>query len=267
MSITPSHNITVMPHNGTVMPSSAHTVMPTSSAHPTTPPPASTGNFTVKENQTVCLFAYMGATFDIMIGSNRSRIVLPVGANATGACDISTKEPYITLQWHTSKGSYNFTMHFVTVEGHLKWTAANLTFSLISGVGATGPITFHSGVEAFTKKLSADVGRAYICTTSSTDFKLTSGNSTVNVSLSDIEFQPFEVHNGHLGEPDFCATPSPPPATTERPPHTTTSKHKESHVVAIAVGCSLAGLVVIVIIGYLIGRRRSRNQSAGYRKL
>ena len=55
-------------------------------------------------------------------------------------------------------------------------------------------------MEAFTKKLSADVGRAYICTTSSTDFKLTSGNSTVNVSLSDIEFQPFEVHNGHLGE-------------------------------------------------------------------
>ena len=68
--------------------------------------------------------------------------MLPVGANATGACDISTKEPYITLQWHTSKGSYNFTMHFVTVEGHLKWTAANLTFSLISGVGATGRSTY-----------------------------------------------------------------------------------------------------------------------------
>ena len=73
--------------------------------------------------------------------------MLPVGANATGACDISTKEPYITLQWHTSKGSYNFTMHFVTVEGQYmkaspKWTAANLTFSLISGVGATGRSTY-----------------------------------------------------------------------------------------------------------------------------
>lgn len=46
----------------------------------------------------------------------------------------------------------------------------------------------------------------------------------------------------------------------------TTSKPR-SHAVAIAVGCSLAGLVVIVVIGYLIGRRRSRNVAAGYRKL
>jgi len=63
-----------------------------------------------------------------------------------------------------------------------------------------GPITFHSGMELFIGKLSADVGHAYICTTSSTEFKLTSGNSTVNVSLSHIEFQPFKVHDGHLGE-------------------------------------------------------------------
>lgn len=46
-----------------------------------------------------------------------------------------------------------------------------------------------------------------------------------------------------------------------------TTKGKESHVVPIAVGCTLAGLVVIVVIGYLIGRRHRRNASAGYSKL
>lgn len=62
---------------------------------------------------------------------------------------------------------------------------------------------------------------------------------------------------------DYCGThPTTKPATTKRK----TSK-PPSHAVAIAVGCSLAGLVVIVVIGYMIGRRRSRNAAAGYRKL
>ena len=64
------------------------------------------------------------------------------------------------------------------------------------------------------------------------------------------------------------ASPTTHPKTN--PPHsqTTPTKKSNGHVVAIAVGCSLAGLVVIVAAGYMIGRRRrNRNQSAGYRKL
>ena len=53
------------------------------------------------------------------------------------------------------------------------------------------------------------------------------------------------------------------PSTTTKP----TKRKPSNHAVAIAVGCSLAGLVLIVVIGYLIGRRRSRNVAAGYRKL
>lgn len=86
-TVTPSHNKTIMPHstvmpphNMTITPSSAHTVMPTSSAHPTptpTPTPApKPGNFSVKENGTVCLFAYMAAQFDIMIVSKVCGIVI-----------------------------------------------------------------------------------------------------------------------------------------------------------------------------------------------
>lgn len=56
------------------------------------------------------------------------------------------------------------------------------------------------------------------------------------------------------------------PSTTPNPATTPTGKSK-GHVVAIAVGCSLAALVIIVGVGYMIGRRRRRNQAAGYRKL
>lgn len=34
-------------------------------------------------------------------------------------------------------------------------------------------------------------------------------------------------------------------------------------IVPIAVGCALAGLVVVVLLGYLVGRRRSQNRG-GY---
>ena len=38
--------------------------------------------------------------------------------------------------------------------------------------------------------------------------------------------------------------------------------HKSSKIVPIAVGAALAGLVVVVLIAYLIGRFRSRKQSS-----
>ena len=77
MTVTPSHNMTVTPsHNMTVTPSHNMTVtpsqtIPTPPVTPTpTPTPTSTpihpepGNFTVTtKNHTVCLFAYMAATF------------------------------------------------------------------------------------------------------------------------------------------------------------------------------------------------------------
>ena len=70
MTVTPSHNMTVTPsHNMTVTPSQT---IPTPPVTPTpTPTPTSTpihpkpGNFTVTKNHTVCLFAYMAATFDV----------------------------------------------------------------------------------------------------------------------------------------------------------------------------------------------------------
>ncbi|KAJ7392646.1 Lysosome-associated membrane glycoprotein 1 [Desmophyllum pertusum] len=288
MTVTPSHNMTVTPshmtimphnrtvmpsHNMTIMPSSAHTVMPSSSVHPT--PGPKTGNFSVKNNNgTDCLLAHMAAKFDIMIVSTNNSmklsVDLPNDATVSGECDDSSNVPYIALNWLTKEGhNCSFIMHFsILAEGeNLKaahrWTAANLTFSLkmTSGVTESAIYTFHSGMEAL-NQLSAEVGHAYECTTTSTGFKLTANHSDVNVTLTKIEFQPFEVKDGHPGKVEVCTSP-----TTLPPIVPTTPKKPDNSVVAIAVGCSLAGLVLIVGIGYMIGRRRNRNSQAGYRKL
>ena len=52
-------------------------------------------------------------------------------------------------------------------------------------------------------------------------------------------------------------TPSPSPS-----PSPTSSKNND--IVPIAVGCALAGLVLIVLIAYVIGRRKSHS---GYEKV
>lgn len=228
----------------------------------------------------MCLVAYMGAKFDVMVKSKKMTIVLPTNASANGLCDNSTQEPYITLQWDSQEGPCNFTMHFVKYakkDEDLKasfdsWAAANLTFSLKTTFGSTEAVlyTFYSTKKGPLAQLSAKLGHSYVCTTSKTNFKLEYLNSSANVSLNNIEFQPFEVQDGKPGEADLCSTP--PPMTTKMPssptkkPSSSTKKGK-SHAVAIAVGCTLAGLILIGVGAYFIRRRHRRNVEAGYRKL
>lgn len=47
-------------------------------------------------------------------------------------------------------------------------------------------------------------------------------------------------------------------------PNPSTTKSPDSDIVPIAVGCALAGLVLIVLIAYVIGRRKSHR---GYEKV
>mmetsp|Transcript_51453 Transcript_51453/g.84321 ORF Transcript_51453/g.84321 Transcript_51453/m.84321 type:complete len:352 (-) Transcript_51453:575-1630(-) len=268
MTFTPSHNMTVTPSQTIPTPPVTPTPTPTPTSTPIHPEP---GNFTVTtKNHTVCLFAYMAATFHEPM--NIAKIVyLPANATATGACANypSNDKSFITLSWQSKEVSFNFTMHFVIVKGKNlqvtsspRWAAANLTFSM-KGPGLSE--TFHSKQEPL-KDVSALLGHAYLCKANVKPIKLTAVNSSVDVSLMDVKFQPFEVENGQFSKNvDNCVATT--ASTPTNPSHTTPKPHKESHTVAIAVGCTLAGLVVIVAIGYLIGRRYRRNTSAGYRKL
>jgi len=101
--------------------------------------------------------------------------------------------------------------------------------------------------------LHADANRTYSC--SSPDIvKLDSKDlKTYNISISfdSIMVQPFS-NNGNLSDAnDSCSKK--------------TSPSNSSSIVPIAVGCALAGLIVIVLIAYLIGRRK--NDGRGYQQV
>ncbi|XP_015759446.1 PREDICTED: putative GPI-anchored protein PB15E9.01c isoform X1 [Acropora digitifera] len=270
-TVMPIHNTTVMPtQNMTIMPSSAHSVVPTSTVHPT-PPAPERGNFSVKDkNDTVCLVTDMAAMFDVEIKSKKMTIRLPTNATASGECDENHNNTYITLGWNSKEGSCNFTMYFSKFGKDVqseRWAAGNLTFSLLTTVGSNEAAHYTFSSKGPLKQLSAKVGHSYQCFTSTINLNLTGVNSSlVKVSMDKIDFQPY-VKNGKRGEAENCETRSTQhPSTTSKPTKPTKGK-PSNHAVAIAVGCSLAGLVLIVVIGYLIGRRRSRNVAAGYRKL
>ena len=59
--------------------------------------------------------------------------------------------------------------------------------------------TFHSKQEPL-KDVSALLGHAYLCKANLKPIKLTAVNSSVDVSLMDVKFQPFEVENGQFSK-------------------------------------------------------------------
>jgi lysosomal-associated membrane protein 1/2 len=67
----------------------------------------------------------------------------------------------------------------------------------------------------------------------------------------DMKVQPFALEvkpEGSYGDPTDCA-----------------ADNDVNNIVPIAVGCALAGLVIIVLIAYLIGR--SRTNRSGYQSV
>lgn len=94
-------------------------------------------------------------------------------------------------------------------------------------------------------------GRAFKCdlvsqwTLNTTDAK---GVQNIYLSMDHIHAEAFVV-NGTVGQDEVCGS----------------GDNDTSEIVPIAVGCALAALVVIVLIAYVIGRRR--NRARGYESM
>lgn len=103
------------------------------------------------------------------------------------------------------------------------------------------------------------VGGSYLCN-DTVPFVLnnTEKHFKVMATFQDFRVQPFA--NASMGNDFNKGTECTQDTTTAGP---TTSK-KTSDVIPIAVGCALAGLVLIVLIAYVIGRRKSHS---GYEKV
>ncbi|XP_016413735.1 lysosome-associated membrane glycoprotein 1-like isoform X2 [Sinocyclocheilus rhinocerous] len=227
---TMHHNTT---NSTTEAPTTTHSNATTAPTPPPTTPPVpnpTVGNYSVKsDNVTVCLLAKMGLQFSFKMSENSSFQTLNFdpSANVTevsGTCGSGGNDSSLLLK------SDEITVHFVFTNVSQKFRLHALTLSVNLENGNV--------FNASNNNLSlweASVGSSYMCR------KEQSYNITDKLTLNtfQLQVQPFAVQNNKFNTAHEC------------------SMDDTSLLIPIIVGAALAGLIVIVMIAYVIGRRRT----------
>lgn len=179
---------------------------------------------------------------------NQTGVIYPP-ANAfsnTSSCgDVSNKSSneYLNLNWETD---FWINITFTLTGDKYGISALSIRYSEIYFNNSLNPTT-KKEVHAIGDILGSEIekGRAYSCR-SDISSDLEGGGK---IYYGETRLQAFR--NSTSTEIDAT--------------NVLCSADKTSDIVPIAVGCALAGLVVIVLIAYLIGRRRSRQK--GYQSV
>ncbi|XP_063732940.1 lysosome-associated membrane glycoprotein 2 isoform X2 [Eleginops maclovinus] len=195
---------------------------PTPTPTPTLPAPT-TGKYKIQPdvNHTACLLADFGLRFKV---KEEEMNFEPNGTAVTGKCEVNSSELVLTSKTATIKLTFtNDTKKF-----HLH--ALNVTGKTSSGVAFSAANTNLSLWEAA-------VGSSYMCNKEQ--------NYTISADLSiytfELRVQPFAVKKGVFSTAEECFLDT-----------------DLSFLVPIAVGVALSFLIILVLISYLIGRRKSR---------
>lgn len=187
---------------------------------------------------------------------NRTTSIAIPGGNkpdvtVSGSC--GNKSSSLGVNWPM----YKFELYFEKVHpentSDTKWEISNMTVIIDTKNNSEflNPVAHTISVSAAAKEIGIKVPQdsAYLCNDRIT-YSFTEG---VKVYLADVKLQPFDVHNGKYSDNLMeCGQDKPKP------------KVEDNNIVPIAVGCALAGLVLIVLIAYIIGRRKSQR---GYEKV
>uniref|UniRef100_UPI00358F3BE4 lysosome-associated membrane glycoprotein 1 n=1 Tax=Myxine glutinosa TaxID=7769 RepID=UPI00358F3BE4 len=211
------------------------TTAPSTTTHPTPPKPEKGKyNVTDKDNQ-ICLLAQMGVELVITSSDKKNSTAFDVNPSkviATGGCEKNSS--YVRLAYN----QWNMTFYFKTSNKTFHFSRFDANFTTLF----PGPIKGLNVSNTSLNLLSASLGKAYECLTTQ-DIPVW---KNVLLKLSDLKLQPFLVKNGTFGEVEDCTL------------------DKDSLLIPVIVGSVLVALIVIVLIAYLISRRRSY---AGYQSI
>ncbi|XP_028815361.1 lysosome-associated membrane glycoprotein 2 isoform X2 [Denticeps clupeoides] len=243
--LTTANATTLTTHNTTITTTQAHTTHGNTSSHaPTThstthasttstvptPPPLpqpSTGEYRVNQtDNSTCLMANMGLQISYKQGETFESVNLePNGTTASGNCGKNNSESSLTL--HSPIISILFV--FKNVSSKFWLHSFNATVK-------------RSGVDFSDGNLNlslwkASFGSSYMCRKEQS-YNIT---DTLVLHTFDLRIQPFAVVNDRFSTAEECFLDS-----------------DLSFLVPIAVGVALSFLIILVLISYLIGRRKSR---------
>ncbi|KAF7228405.1 transcript variant X3 [Nothobranchius furzeri] len=200
----------------------------TTTPTPTLPTPF-TGNYTLKSNETVCLLANFGLRISLKIKEKYQEMNFePVGAEVSGSCGTNISELVL--------GSDQMNITFTFNNDTKKFLLHDLSINVKTSSGV-----FNASSTNLTL-WEASIGSSYMCNKEQ--------NFTISDQLSlftfNLHVQPFGVKKGVFSTAHECSLDDP------------------SILIPIIVGAALAGLIIIVVIAYVIGRRKTY---AGYQTL
>ncbi|KAI4477267.1 hypothetical protein M0804_012857 [Polistes exclamans] len=216
----------------------------TTAAPPVPLPTPKPGKWLLNESNITCIIVSMAVQFNVSDYSDKNNQTkykvfnLPDSTNETkvsGSC--GKLEQSIILQWNGTVNVTNtFTLHFSKNETTKQYHFHHLELNVTEGNQTS---MFVHNATLFSTGLS----NSYRCLKEQ-NFTFDSNTTKGYLLMSDLQFQAFKTdQNVNFGEVKDCKLDTP-------------------DIVPIAVGCALAVLVIIVLIAYLIGRKRS--QSRGY---
>ncbi|XP_078116420.1 lysosome-associated membrane glycoprotein 2 isoform X3 [Sander vitreus] len=193
---------------------------PTTTPTPTLPTPT-TGKYSIRrdENGTACLMANIG----LRIGFKQEEMNFePNGTKVSGSCGVNSSELILTSNTMT------IMLTFTNDTKKFRLHALNITGKMSSGVSFSEANTNLSLWEAA-------VGTSYMCNKEQ-NYTIT---SPLTLYTFDLQVQPFGVKNDVFSTAHEC------------------SLDDTSILIPIIVGAALAGLILIVVIAYVIGRRKT----------
>jgi len=185
----------------------------------------------------------VNTTYDFDLG-NPTKIPEGDCSNFTNVNETSN----IRMEWVNGSVTHKMTLQFKVGKDNSSWyfskVGFTISFETVNG-DIYGEKTFQDGANS--DFLHAGKNTVYQCDRK----EVLNLSNNFTVTISNIMVQPFTNNNTLSTNIDFCANKS--------------EASKSSSIVPIAVGCALAGLIIIVLIAYLIGRRK--NDGRGYQQV
>lgn len=195
------------------------------------------GRYNVTNINGTCLLAAMGLQINItqITGNKTTTKVFNINPNLTQASgNCSTDHASLQLTDSRTTLIFLFVVNTSVNNSYLKG------ISITSLVPSQGKMFRAENTSLH--YLQTSLGKSYMCQSE----QVLQVTPDFSINAFDFHVQPFKVNNSTYGKAEEC------------------QMDKDDMLIPIIVGAALAGLVLIVLIAYLIGRKRSH---AGYQTI
>jgi len=205
-------------------------------------PDAQEGTYAVNDTTGVtCLLLNIAVQMEFIYqdtGGKMQTVKYNVPTNSTVDGSCTKSEEHIKLKWDKD---WNLQFSFTTDGKNFQLSSSSLKFNrtdyYFPNIASQSLTVVEARAENLTD-IEAKLGNSYVCNNAD-DIAMT---ENVTLHLSDLQVQAFidKKLDGKFGPAQECEADT-----------------KPSNIVPIAVGAALAGLVLIVLIAYIIGRNRN----------